>query len=458
MTPAAGWRRDAAEWLAYLPLALLVLAVVRWRVEGDTTHLVKSAADVLACLGELQLPCRRPVIHFPVFQFLFVVPMAAIGMDEATIATAMAAISSGFALAAAGLVFSIGRSVAGLAGGHLGLALLASGYAIYYARSSFNEMAGFTLFAAMGAAIVLRRAPWMAFATALLFSITKDVAAPFVLAGALAACVAADRGGEWRWQWRRWAIGVLPALAGALAGAMVNAGFNWFRYGELVNAGLLATNFKAPAGASTAYFAYLFLSPAGGLLYAWLTLALLIPFMLWLVRKRDVDLVVALAAAGVLVAANLGLSFWWSPFGWYAWGPRLTLPFLGIVVVLLLWVAGADVVRALRSVPIAAALPVVAVAIAISMLPNVFIIVAETEYWPRMFGPGMMERVMKMRELRLNEVGAEVIMIQSLEVYGRAVIAPTTLLVAKARPWVAGLVAAYALLASWRILRAPTAR
>lgn len=54
---------------------------------------------------------------------------------------------------------------------------------------------------------------------------------------------------------------------------------------------------------------------------------------------RRIRLSAGLAVA-TFVLTIVSLAYWWDPFGWYAWGPRLLLPSCGPVIVLALAVIG----------------------------------------------------------------------------------------------------------------------
>jgi hypothetical protein len=329
--------RKLVEWSVYAPLIVLFILSAQLRVEGDTLALIHGAANARQCLAEWVIPCDQWVVHFPIFQYLVAVPLLAAGLSQPEVGKVLALLNLAFALATIGVFVRIGRAMAGVSGTHFALALLFSGYAIFYFFASFNEIAAFALFAAFCAAVLLHDRPWVVFALSLLCSITKEIAPPFVLFVYLAARVA---GGDRSFRRETW-NGVLrsawPVLAGAALGIAINSAFNGFRYGSWANVDNLRSLVAAPPSAVTAYFWYLFASPAGGLAYVWLSLPLLALALLFLARKDDGELGAVAIAIAIVAAANLGLAFWWSSFGWNSWGPRLTLPFLGAVGVLLVF-------------------------------------------------------------------------------------------------------------------------
>lgn len=445
--------RRWSDWLVYAPLVALLVLIFNLRVEGDTNALIAGAQNARLCMAEGVIPCNRNVVHFAIFQYLFALPALAAGLAPAAVGKVLAGISLGFAIMAIGVFVRVGRAMGGIAGAHLALALLFSGYALFYFFTSFNEIGAFALFAAFCAAVVLRW-NWIVLGVlALLCAVTKEIAPPFVLFAYLAARVARD-GPRATWEsWRAVVVDGLPVLAGVAMGVAMNAAFNWFRFGMWVNKGTLNPDFQAPASAVTAYFSYLFISPAGGLLYVWLSLAVLAFAAIVASRKFDDDLVAIALALAIVFIANLGLAFWWSSFGWYAWGPRLTLPFLGATAVLLLF-RSPRLLNILRARGAGYIGPVLLFTVLfLSMIPNALMVAAPGEFFPYMFAPGTMNKLLGPDASNLAKSGPEVIKMVSLDTLGRIVIIPSSLRAAGHHPMVVALVAIYAGLASWRICR-----
>lgn len=185
-----------ADFIVYAPIAVLLL-LGTFRVEGDSTVLVIGAENAVRCLQAGEIPCNDNVSHFPLFQYLYVAPTLALGANTAAVTKALPYMSMGFAAFAAAIFWRIGREIAGSAGAHFALALLFSGYAMFYFFSSFNEMAAFALFAAFSAAVLLRSACPTIMLLAFLCSVTKDIAAPFVLAFYLTALAARETPWDW---------------------------------------------------------------------------------------------------------------------------------------------------------------------------------------------------------------------------------------------------------------------
>ena len=95
--------------------------------------------------------------------------------------------------------------------------------------------------------------------------------------------------------------------------------------------------------------------------------ALLVP-PLARMRDRPISLTLALIVAGLTVS----LASWYSPFGWIAWGPRLTLPWVLALLLLALAAFGRDLAApARRLLAPAWRFGLVALAVVAMTLPHV---------------------------------------------------------------------------------------
>ena len=93
------------------------------------------------------------------------------------------------------------------------------------------------------------------------------------------------------------------------------------------------------------YAVALLVSPSGGIFVAWLSASVLVsaacllPFVSR--SQRRLDGRPALVLIAICIGLVLGLASWWTPFGWTAYGPRLSLPWL-LPLVLMSLVAYGD--------------------------------------------------------------------------------------------------------------------
>jgi hypothetical protein len=121
------------------------------------------------------------------------------------------------------------------------------------------------------------------------------------------------------------------ALAAGCASAFaVQTAFNVFRYGSLLNATYLAPAFRVvnPINVARQFIAVV-ASPNGGVVAYWPSaVVLLFVGVIWC-RRSQRSHVHAAEGAAVIAAVFVWfaqLAAWWSPFGWFAWGPRLAMP------------------------------------------------------------------------------------------------------------------------------------
>lgn len=316
-----------------LAIELLRTVLRAPRVEGDTVQLVLGAVRGLRCLRAGAELCPD-LSYFPPLQYL---PSALLLLAGGAPGDAMqglvwlnlAAWVGTTALLAAGLRRARGGWAAALA-----LSAWLGSYGLAYANSTFGEV--LTGLLALAFTIGCARAwPWaLVGLLGLAAGLGKETAPPFLaLLGAAALLPQAVR--DWRAGRLPWRA--LLALAVAVGGGLgANAAFNVWRYGWAYNDFLLQPILRAPGIPQwLSAFAALWGSPNGGLLlFAPLAVALVCGAGLWALvgalRRTGSGwaLAPAIGAVAVLAGMTLGLASWYSPFGWWAWGPRLLLPWL----------------------------------------------------------------------------------------------------------------------------------
>jgi hypothetical protein len=202
---------------------------------------------------------------------------------------------------------------------------------LWYGRVAFGEeLAGAIILSALVAVLVDAR-PVVVATMVALACITKETNPPFVMA-LTAICVLARTSGKDPTRRRL----LLAIVVGTTIGIALNAGFNIFRYGMVGNGTYTRGSLYAPnAGVVARLFATEWLAPNGGLAWFWPLMPVLI-FTVAIVcfrRSGPLSLRRAPAVAALLVAQVALLATWFSPFGWYAWGPRLVLPLLPALLV-----------------------------------------------------------------------------------------------------------------------------
>lgn len=220
------------------------------------------------------------------------------------------------------------------------LFVLLSSPLIAYAGTTAGEALAAGLLVCLVAAAALPAPPLLVGLAAMGACFTKETSYPFVVAlGGLGLVLAK----------RRTAKSIRSHLiwgAGGVAVAFVLATlFNVVRFGSVLNKNYLEKPLHTPTvGRVLEYFVALFVSPSGGIVVFWsaASVLLLVACLVPLTRAgRGLDLLPALVLIGVVVGVTLSFASWWSPFGWVAYGPRLTLPWV-LPLVLLALVAYGD--------------------------------------------------------------------------------------------------------------------
>ena len=378
-TPLIGRIPASALWLA--PVVLVSLLTGYWVdhapiVGGDTPVLVTGAQAALDCIGQgIWTSCgENPparvneyysslVGPWPPLQYVPVAAMLEAGLD-AHVMTGLALLSIAALLGSLWLAWAVGRRVSVPVA--VGLVVLAlSGPLLYYAVNTFGESLASGLGCAFVAALVLRPRVALVAGTAFAAALTKETAAPFVAAIALVIAFAPAT---------RDPLATRARLAGAAIGCVLalaaHAALNVFRFGGPRNADLLQDAFRVPGlGRKLEYLAALVVSPNGGLLEYWpVAFALFAWLGVLAVVRRSWPALAVLALLGILLA---GLASYHTPFGWYAWGPRLTIPWVLPLALVAVAVHGRELDATLRwLLRPRLAVPVLAVLVALAAAPH----------------------------------------------------------------------------------------
>lgn len=219
------------------------------------------------------------------------------------------------------------------------LVVLSSPY-LWYARTTFGEALATGFLVALVAAAVLPAHPAVLGLAALAASWTKETSYPFVAALCVLGLVLAKRrtgrpiGGQ-----------LVGAGVGIAVAILTTSLFNVVRYGSAISPNFTQSGLHTLGiGHKLEYTAAVIASPNGGVITFWPVAAVLVlaacvlPFV---VRDRTVSRMPALVLAAVILVLSFGFASWWTPLGWFAYGPRLALPWV-LPVVLLAIVAYGD--------------------------------------------------------------------------------------------------------------------
>jgi hypothetical protein len=332
--------RLAAASVAIGLFGIVIVWLARPERGGDTGPLQTGTEALARCLAALDLVrCtgEGTMDPFPVLQHVpdMAGHLADISVDGRT--RLLAALSAaGIAVAVAAAWIALRRI--GLPEWRWGFLLVAvTGPTLAYGNTTWGEMLATGLVTLLVAAALVPARPGLVGLAAFGAGLTKETGYAFVAALGLLALLLARRRTS-RPVRRR----VLVGGAGLALAIAVGAGLNLIRYGTPRNAyyldpGLLTTD----VGKLLELGAGLFVAPNGGILVFWplatILVALLIAVPVVRALRGAASWSEAWPSAALLVIVGglaLGLATWWAPFGWWAWGPRLSLPWvLPIVLV-----------------------------------------------------------------------------------------------------------------------------
>ena len=345
---------------------------------GDTGPLMAGTETLGDCLARLDLfLCAQttPIGPWPVLQYVpdLIAHAAGASIDGRV---RVLAILSGLGVAGAVAAAWVALRRLGVPEWRWAfLLVVAAGPALAYGSSTWGEMLGAGLLTVFVAAALLRVAPFLVGLAAFGAGLTKETGYPFVIAlGLVALLLARQRA---RAPIRPQVIAVLVGVAAAVA---ASGALNLIRFGTPRNAYYLDPGLRTTtAGHFFELMAGLVVAPNGGIVFFWPSAFILVALLVGLplaaalrgtMAWRDAWAAVALlAVVGGLLA---GLASWWAPFGWWAWGPRLSLPWVFSLLLLALAAFGERLTPvAARVLASAAGFAGVAVLVVLAALPHV---------------------------------------------------------------------------------------
>jgi hypothetical protein len=349
---------------ALVPLIVLLCAVsVREYVKGgvvtsDTLQLLDGTAAMDACLHAGRLRCHLAVSFWPPLQYIPALALKRIGASRATTENALIYLNGVAVLVTLALLWIVGRR--SRAPGIAPLLVLAGLVSplLWYGDSGFGEALAAAATTTMVVSILLG---WNGAVTAFaccLAVISKETALPFVVvfgAAAIALRLHSTR------SFRSHAIAI---AGGAAAGVALIAALNLFRYGVPWNRYYLRSGWEVKSASRRAeFFAAELVAPNAGLVWFWPVASAIVAACGYFcartlrathtLRGRAGALAAALVAFLLLLAT---FASWWSPFGWFALGGRLIVPWVPALLALCAAAAAEPVYAAFgrlaRSLPV----------------------------------------------------------------------------------------------------------
>ena len=328
-------------WLIIVALIGVGIAVVGLpNPTGDSGALITGAQAIRGCLSDPSRWGACDGIPFAPLQYIPAIVLLEFGASTGQVMAALSVISAAaFALTLWMVWRLLGTSR--VATGAAGMLLVLTGPLIHYAASAFGEMLAAAAFVAVIYSLA-QRAPLPAIIGATwLAGISKDTALPFVLAIAIVVIFRAPG----RPSWAAVRAPVLAVVAGSILAAGTVAALNLLRWGVPTNAAYNWDPYTTPLSQVPRSAAGLLASPQGGMIVFWPAAALVLAANVMLAIRaarrpkgeRLHDLWPALLILATGVMQLVVLAFWWAPFGWSAWGPRLALPVVTGLAVLTIW-------------------------------------------------------------------------------------------------------------------------
>ena len=325
-------KHRAAISVVVLIAFLLVRAITSPRSNGDTDVLIRDTQRILDC-AQSGVFHGCTIVHFPLFQFIPALILKARGTSDATVAVILAWLNwAAFAATVALMWWALRRSVSRTVA-MVAVFVLLTGPLLPYSVETFNEPAAAFLVLAFSVAVLVGAHPGWIVLLCVLAAITKETAPPFLFLLGLCGLF----GRQDARHSKAMNLAVLVVACGV--GAAINSGFNYFRYYTIFNVQLLAREFRVDTREQQAVnFAGIWLSPNGGVIPFWPSFALVcgvVGHTVLTARPRVLTVWwPATLLAALLLGLTIGLSAWYVPLGWIAWGPRLLLPWLPAVVFL----------------------------------------------------------------------------------------------------------------------------
>jgi hypothetical protein len=376
--------------LALATTLLLFLTKRPLTVQGDTIALVRGIPAIGHCLGHAVLfRCNQyvaahsalghpvtPITLYPLIQTVPAVLMYASGLSQLDIREGLGWINFIAVIVVASVILRWSYRRGGLSLAVVAGLLLLPGMLLAYSVQTLGEpLAAVAFIAVVLAALRPDSVSRFLLPFAIIATISKETAAPFVVLYGFAAIMLSGA----RPATKRGALGRL--LMGVATGVALDAGFNVFRYGSVLNRAYLNIPHTLDGAAVGANSLALLVSPNGGIFWFWPGVGIsLIALILAAVRWpawRAADLEPHHVRTGVVIAlvAFVGygvfLGMWSDPMGWYAWGPRLFIPGAAPLVVLALPLIGPRLRQVWLSVPVIMSMSIAAMVV---LLPTIGII------------------------------------------------------------------------------------
>lgn len=336
---------NKSQLLAWCCLYIFLLLIIRIffkypYYEGDTVALLSGVNAVKSCLNKgIFLNCPN-VSHFPLFQYITSLFLKVLGASQKSTLSILTLISTLSFFGSLLLMYFFLKKTATNWSAQTAILIMISSPLLWYAKSTFNEMTAAFVTLAFTGVVLLRYPVWIVTIFTFLSGITKEVALPFlIITGILALSPQIFKNPR---QCKPQILGIIYGSALILVATIA---FNYFRFGSPSNTRLLQQELIVNSATQRlSSFLGIWLSPNGGILFFWFSwfvcfAAILMTITKLLFKKFRLTFyeLPALTIFVILFGLTFGFASWWAPFGWYCWGPRLMLPWLPSLLLLLIY-------------------------------------------------------------------------------------------------------------------------
>lgn len=328
-------------YIFFFILITVFVLLTNLRHEGDVLWLYDNVKIVRECI-EAGRFVNCEIVHFPIFQFIPSLLFDYLGFSGTTNIKFLELINL---VSFVGLIFIVDHYLKLNFNTHfryIAILTTITGPLPWYGKSSFNEMTAAFLTTALVIAVLSNSQIWIVTFLSFLTAITKETAFPFVIALGV-VCMLEKYKNQNNQQYKvtdffQKTKSLFYLIIGTALGVLVNVGFNYFRYGEFYNIGLLREDFMVQSlTQKIIFFLGIWFSPNGGLFFFWSSLS--IPLFITLIffyrsSKNLLTSIQMLIISSITIGLTVGFSTWFAPLGWVAWGPRLMIPWIPSIFVI----------------------------------------------------------------------------------------------------------------------------
>ena len=347
-----------------------------WHSSGDDMAILNGLNVALDCLKTKSLEdiCGSGVHQFSILFYIVALPFNLMGFDNSSISETFSLISFISSIFSCLIFYRIGYKSGGRGVAIISVGFVLSGYLLWYMFSSFSEALVFFLFSLFFLAIVEKWKITYVGIIAFFCTISKDIAFPFIIAFLVLTIFSTNNSYKTIKDLLRLTFTHINdykiVYLAIILGICVNSLFNLFKYGTITNGYYNSPIYQVPIEFAIKNFYMIFFSPAHGLVYVWFSFFCLIVSSIFFFLKDSKAMTTLLCLLLILVAMTSGFSFWFSPFGMIAWGPRFNLPLLAPICLLIILFYGkflSNYLKKLKSIP---SFLLIFIPLALSSLPN----------------------------------------------------------------------------------------